>query len=419
MTLEKIIILIGIDGSGKTRHGRKLASGFVKSGRKSRYVWMRSAYFFSLPFMALCRVLGFAVIHKLPNGRTCTEHLYHKRPISLIWPWIQFLDLLLFVAVKIYIPLIRGYLMVVDRFVHDILVDLMVDVNNPELHKSLVGQLILRLIPTGAITFLFDVDKQTALQRKTDIPNLRYLMVRIRYYRFVACYLKIPRINTFCSFDPVHEQLLRELKKRRALLALDCIKRQLRNRLQARARWKKWKKGPVAMLRRSLKKVLYRLMGAQLGDVKVKSNLSMGKDEFGRSVSHGLRSYIELLRGRGLKVHTVLLLGSRAKGHWKSRSDLDIIIVASELPKGLRRRLIKYTVLSDIPLFLGIEPYGCTRDEFLGKLEDLDLMALDAMYWGKIVFDDGFWVEATRKFEEVERDYALEKIQLRQMLFLI
>lgn len=419
MPLERIIILIGIDGSGKTGHGRKLVSEFVKSGKKCRYVWMRSAYFFSLPFMALCRLLGFAVIHKLPNSRTCTEHLYYKRPIALIWPWIQLLDVLLFIATKIYIPLKRGYLLIADRFIHDILVDLMVDVNNPNLYKSFVGQLMLALMPAGAITFLFDVDEQTALQRKFDIPNPRYLTIRRKYYLSMAHYLKIVKINSSCPFSVTHECLLKSMKEQRGTLALNRIEKQLRNRLQARARWKKWKKGPIAMLKRLLKRSLYQIMGKRAGAIEAKTTQGIGKDEFGRNIDHYFRSYIDLLRRRGLGIHTVILVGSRAKNRWKPKSDLDIFVIAGGLPKGVMRHLSKYTVLSDVPLFLGIEPYSCTKEEFLERLKHLDLMALDAVCCGKILFDDGFWLEANSRFAEIEEKYGLRKAQLRRKLFAI
>jgi predicted nucleotidyltransferase len=422
MPLERVIILIGGDGSGKTRHASNLISESSKSGKKCKYLWMRSAYFFSLPFMALCRILGFAIIHKLPNGRTCTEHLYYKKPIALIWPWVQLIDVLLFVETKIYAPLTRKNLLVVDRFVHDILVDVMVDVNNPNLYKSLVGRLMFRLVPKGAITFLFDVDEQTALQRKFDIPNPRYLTMRRRYYRYIAHHLKIVEIDSSHSFNTVHENLLARLKEQKAMLALDHFEKQLQNRLKARARWKKWKKGPIAIFKRLLKRTLYRLIGVRLPIIDAEISHNVGKDEFGRNMGRYFRSYIDLLRRRGIKIHTLILLGSRAKNRWKPRSDLDIFVIASGLPKGLTRRMSKYTrahALSDIPLFLGIEAYGFTKEEFLVRLENLDLPTLDAICCGKVLFDDGFWLQVKRAYERIEDDYCLDTIKLQLELSMI
>lgn len=415
----RLICVIGIDGSGKTTHTQKLLGAIVNSA-KTRYVWFGSAYFLSYPFMAFCRLFGFTKTYILASNGDHTEHQYYRNKcIAFLWPWVQLIDTLIFVTLKIYIPLRRGYLLVLDRFVHDILVDLMVDVNDFNLHKSFVGQLMLRLIPAGAITFLFDLDEQNALQRKVDIPNSRYLTVRRKYYRSIAHRLKMVRIDSSCSISLVHDCLLKKLKEQRDMLASEHIEKQLRNRLYARARWKKWKKGPIAILKRFVKRRLYHVIGARLGAVEAENSHDIGKDEFGRNLGHCVRSYIDLLRRRGLEIHTVVLVGSRAKNRWKPKSDLDIIVIASRLPKGLMMRLSRYTVLSDIPLFLGIEPCGCTKEEFLERLKDLDLMALDAVCCGKILFDDGFWSQVKRDFKKIEDEYCLATRKLELKLSMI
>ena len=72
----------------------------------------------------------------------------------------------------------------------------------------------------------------------------------------LANYLAFSEISSVPSFDIVHEELLDEIKVSRSAFAMHVIDAQLSNRLQARARWKKWKKGPVAIAKRLIKKVL-------------------------------------------------------------------------------------------------------------------------------------------------------------------
>jgi thymidylate kinase len=420
MKLERIVILTGIDGSGKTQHARILASDYLKSGTKCRYVWMRSAYFFSLPFMTICRVLGFTGVHRLEDSVEYSEHIYNKKPIVFLWPWIQLVDVILYVATKIYVPLIQGYRLVVDRFVYDILVDVMVDVNKPELYKTLVGRLMLSLIPSHAITFLFDIDEDTALKRKNDIPDKRYLTKRRSHYLALARYQKIVKIDSSSAFNDVQGLLLQRLKERRAVFAMNHIEEQLRNRLQARARWKKWKKGPVAMLRRFLNEVLRHLMGTRRAPNAESIHMADDGDSSGGDLGYDLQSYIKLLRSRGLELHSVVILGSRAKNRWNSKSDIDTLVIASGLPIGITRRMSLYTrahVLSDMPLFLGVQAYGCTREEFLERLSDLDLPCLDAVCWGKIVFDDGFWSEVNDRFKVIEEEYGIQQAVLKRKLF--
>jgi hypothetical protein len=348
-----------------------------------------------------------------------SEHIYNKKPIVFLWPWIQLIDVILYVAIKIYVPLIQGYRLVGDRFVYDILVDVMVDVNDRKLYERVVGRLMLSLIPSRAITFLFDVDEDTALKRKNDIPDKHYLTERRSHYLALADYQKIVEIDSSSAFDDVHGVLLQGLKQQKGVFAMNHIEEQLRNRLQARARWKKWKKSPVAMLRRFLNEVLGQLMGTTRAMDPESIQMADDGDSSGGDLGCSLQSYIKLLRSRGLELHSVVVLGSRAKNRWNSKSDIDTLVIASGLPIGITRRMSVYTrshVLSDMPLFLGVQAYGCTRDEFLERLSNLDLPCLDAICWGKIVFDDGFWLEANNRFKVIEEEYGIQRTLLKRKL---
>lgn len=211
---RELICIVGIDGSGKTTQALRLFSDLKKT-TKCKYLWLRSSYFFSLPFMFFCRTLGLVSLYILPNNKKRVKHHYHRnKPIALIWPWIQLVDLLFLAALRIYI-LSLFFFVVCDRYIHDVLVDIMVDTNNRQLHKKLVGRLMLRLIRRSAKVLLLDVDEMIALQRKNDIANFEYLSVRRELYHTIATYLKIPVIDGGQGFSLVYENIIKELKTRR------------------------------------------------------------------------------------------------------------------------------------------------------------------------------------------------------------
>lgn len=151
---------------------------------------------------------------------------------------------------------------------------------------------------------------------------------------------------------------------------------------------------------------------------------SLGFDELGRDVAHGVSKYVELLKTRGLHINTVIVLGSRAKGFWNSSSDVDVTIIGSNLPKQkesfLANKFLGLSssrLLSDRPLCLGIEPSGCcSMEEFLDRIEKFDIQALDALYYGIIFHDDGFWDEAKRKFHKIEKQYGLNEAEMKKKL---
>ncbi|MGA3192910.1 MAG: hypothetical protein ABSD73_10435 [Candidatus Bathyarchaeia archaeon] len=207
-----LICLSGIDGSGKTTHALEIVSCLQKSGKKCRYVWFGAPYFLSYPFMVICRMLGLTETRYLSNRLIFSEHQYHRnRPVALVWPWIQLMDLALFVFMQVYMSLLFGFAVVCDRFIYDILVEIMVDVDDEELHHKRIGQLILHLKPRSAIVFLIDVDEMTAFERKCDVPDLKYLTRRRNDFRLIAESQNIPILNANQPFFLVHKEIINVL----------------------------------------------------------------------------------------------------------------------------------------------------------------------------------------------------------------
>jgi predicted nucleotidyltransferase len=187
-----------------------------------------------------------------------------------------------------------------------------------------------------------------------------------------------------------------------------------------------WKRIPHRIIMRSYKRLASTTIGRKRWESNELDN-SLGIDEFGRSVFEGMQIYVSMLQKRGLKLQTVLVLGSRAKGKWKPSSDIDAIVIADSLAKKEDypwpldklmdlRELFK---LSDIPLCMGLEASLLSGDRFLKMLKEFDIHALDAMYYGKIIYDNGYWQKATGIFRNLEQEYCLDKINLKRMLFVL
>jgi len=181
----------------------------------------------------------------------------------------------------------------------------------------------------------------------------------------------------------------------------------------------KYRVSPKKILERSLRKFCALLLLKQLRkqmDQPINNwaprsrfhEFYLGEDELGRDVMAELAKYIELVKSRGLHVHTVVVLGSRAKQRHKPHSDVDLLVIGDNSPKGLRKLLF----FSDWPIIIGTQVIACTRDEFLRWLEELSLVAVDSMYYGKVILDDGFWSMAKARFENIERTYQLRKKRL-------
>lgn len=126
-----------------------------------------------------------------------------------------------------------------------------------------------------------------------------------------------------------------------------------------------------------------------------------GFDELGRNVDNVVDKYLEKVKLR-VKLHLLIVLGSRARGDYKPSSDVDVVVVADELPQDW------WSFLKE-PL---IDPRAYTPREFLKSIRRLDPTALDAMAEGVVVHNDGFLAKARREFDKVVKDFKLLKERL-------
>lgn len=178
------------------------------------------------------------------------------------------------------------------------------------------------------------------------------------------------------------------------------------------------------ILERLQRQISYRILAnSKIRVKKYQGSTPFGADEFGRDVADGISKYIELLKNRGLIVQTVIVLGSRVKGSWKPSSDIDLTIIADNLPKNEKSFLSRLfglgepDILSDTPLCMGIEPSGCcSREEFLQRLKEFDIQVLDAIFYGRVAYDLGFWSEVKKEFHRIEREHNLSQLNLKQKL---
>jgi len=201
------------------------------------------------------------------------------------------------------------------------------------------------------------------------------------------------------------------------------IENEVRRKLEEKNSYRKKVK---TIIERNFKKLFYRVFSSpEVSIKKYDGNSRFGCDEFGRDVEDGLRKYIAILKSRNIKIHTLIVLGSRAKGSWTPKSDIDItIIMETPMKKGknfVSKRLfhlIERFILSDRPLYLGIELSGCcSKEEFLKRLRSFDLQALDAVVYGKIIYDDGFWKIVRLEYEKIKRKFGLDDLSLKELLF--
>jgi len=211
---------------------------------------------------------------------------------------------------------------------------------------------------------------------------------------------------------------------------MENIREQVTRRMSKKYNWKRAPSNLLEKLQRKLCRIIFVRSRVHVARNSAHERIDLGIDDLGRDVALGLKEYVNLLLGRGIKLHTLLVLGSRVKGRAKPESDVDVMIIASKLPGkssaeltnipqkilNIRRRFL----FTDAPLFIGIQPSACcSKEEFLQWLKNFKILALDAIYYGKVIYDDGFWKHVLSTFKKVKEKYGLNETELKRILLIL
>ncbi len=208
MKWPSLICLIGTDGTGKTTQARTLVKEIRSDNKKCVYRWLHYARLVSLPLLVYARLRGLSK-YKMVTGQKYGSWEF-KRSFLLchVLPWLMLVDAFLFNLIKIRLPLLLGYTVVVDRYIHDILVDIMLGTEQPYLHRQAVGRLFLRLVPRSSSVVLLDVDIEKLRIRRDDLRHDENLERRGKHYNRIAQDTGIPVIKSEDTRNEVHVRIV-------------------------------------------------------------------------------------------------------------------------------------------------------------------------------------------------------------------
>ena len=201
------IHLAGVDGTGKTTQARAMLYWLQREGVPVRYVWLRFPRLFSVPFLVYARLRGYSR-REIVDGH---QHGYwdfsRSWLMSKVFPWALLLDTLLVALVKLYVPLWRGYTVICDRFVVDILVDLMTGLNDTRFDEHFPGRLFLTLLPGGTRVVVLDLDTEIVRQRCPELAGDRTHSKRRAIYWGLARRRHLSVVSTEPSVECVSVRL--------------------------------------------------------------------------------------------------------------------------------------------------------------------------------------------------------------------
>lgn len=145
----KCIVVSGIDGSGKSTIIESLKQQLESEGKSVGYIWLRFNHYLTKGMHALARVMGLSVKVHNEMGDVWQHQLYKNRLFCKLYVLTTYLDS--WVSRLKYNKAAKSKDVVIcDRWVTDILVDLATKTHQKEFLESQWAKRFLGILPDGA-----------------------------------------------------------------------------------------------------------------------------------------------------------------------------------------------------------------------------------------------------------------------------
>lgn len=202
MDIPHLIYVMGIDGSGKTTVVEWLAHTLREQGYHVDVQWLRFNHLLSKPLLGFCRLFGLTRYEKV-NGIHLGYHEFHRsRVISWLFVLFQYLDALRVKLTRV-MPRLRHErsVVILDRFVYDIIIDLMVDTGIDNLDSTRIGRALIGLLPKGTVVLPLARDREALLQARPESRQDRNFSRRLQLYERLMAREQLQMLQNNSSLD--------------------------------------------------------------------------------------------------------------------------------------------------------------------------------------------------------------------------
>jgi energy-coupling factor transporter ATP-binding protein EcfA2 len=194
----QIIAFFGPDGSGKSTYAELLANHLQSHGMKVRKVWMRSPHTFAFLLSRFLVKIGFYRLVLNPFGEGKKIPAVHvNRKFRLFWSITELVSVIPVVILRVYIPLLLGYVVVAERCIVDTIVNIAYYTNDASFLQSRTVRLLLNLFPRKALLIHLDSDYLTLMKRRgRTVEAYSLINFQRNCYRAIEKLLNAAYVNT-------------------------------------------------------------------------------------------------------------------------------------------------------------------------------------------------------------------------------
>jgi thymidylate kinase len=208
-----LIALSGVDGGGKTSYAHALMEALRNCGLDAHYVWTRVGSQKGLQSLAK-RWARRSIGPGNPAGSLAASERFQKTRALLsqgwrytAWKTVNLVDLCIFYNLTLRLKLLRRRIVVCDRYVPDMFVDLhLYGQGRPRL---IWLKLLRSILPRPAVSILLTVPEETASRRSSDPECLDSLRMQAQLYAQTQEPLKLTVVdNGYREYRDVCNELV-------------------------------------------------------------------------------------------------------------------------------------------------------------------------------------------------------------------
>jgi hypothetical protein len=131
--------------------------------------------------------------------------------VQRIWPWLIAFELTVTYNARIRWPLLRGEVVVADRYLLSALVELGARLQKADINRSLPGRLLVALTPRAQHTFWCDIPAAEAFVRKGGDESVAFLARQAAIAQGIGEALGATRVDALMPLDSLGDRIVTEV----------------------------------------------------------------------------------------------------------------------------------------------------------------------------------------------------------------
>jgi thymidylate kinase len=212
-----LVTLSGVDGCGKSTQALALQRAMATCDIVSTVVWSRggssrlSDAVIALIKPLLARRTTLDTHSDTREAKTARKRAWLKRPLLRRgWIALNVVDLTLHYWAQVAWPMMRGRVIIADRYTFDALVELAVLTERPAVLEGLGARMLRWLCPRPHLAYYMDVSPEAAHQRKPDEP-VAYLERQRALYSRAAHLWNLRTVAADGDLEQIMDPLVHEV----------------------------------------------------------------------------------------------------------------------------------------------------------------------------------------------------------------